>query len=158
MRRTALPMAVAYAIALSAYSQPARADTVGEWTVKYGQGILEYGINNDFQQKSYITIDDGSDTQSGGVNIYFAIDGNGAQPGSSVTFTVGSISVRMNADEGGSISTNCHICAENFNALWPLLRRGRSVRLSFDGHSAAFSLRNANKVLPRDPPKADFYR
>jgi hypothetical protein len=139
-------------------AQPLQADVVGQWTTEFGQGIIEYSIYNDFQQSTYITISDGSNGVGATVQIFLAINGKGARPGTPVTFSIGSTAIRMWADAGGSISTGCQQCARDFDTLWRLLRSGNQLKLAFDGREAIFTLRGAARVLPRTPPPADFYR
>jgi hypothetical protein len=152
VKRVFAPLFLIFAAPTSA------ASVLGQWTTDYGQGIIEYSVYNDSDQKTYLTISDGSNGLDEKVEIFLAIDGEGARPNSDITFTVGSVSVRMTADDGGSIATGCHSCARNFDALWALLREGQMLRVAFDGRSADFTLRGTSKIFPEDPPVADFYR
>ncbi len=134
------------------------AKIVGQWTTDFGQGIIEYSVHNDWDEKTYLTISDGSNGIDEKVQIFLAIDGEGVRPNGEITFSVDSVSIRMTADDGGSIATACHACAKNFDALWSLLRDGQTLRVSYDGRSADFTLRGTSKILPKNPPVADFYR
>ncbi len=155
MRRKILALIACLAFVLG---PPAYGDVIGQWTTAFGQGTIEYSIYADVSQKTYLTISDASNGFGDGVEVFFAIKGHGAKPGSPVVFTIGSVSIRMTANSGGSISTGCQSCARDFDALWILLRSGSSVRLSFDGRVADFTLRGAARILPRNPPPADYYR
>ena len=110
----------------------AKAQIVGQWHTQYGQGILEYSVLNDADGHTYLTVSDGSGEPDGHVQIFFAVNGRGAKPGTRVVFTVGTVSVYMNAVESGSISTSCHVCASNFE-ISVFLINASSCR--FDGNS-----------------------
>jgi hypothetical protein len=142
-------------------ASPAAAQIVGQWRSNFGQGIIEYSIVLDREERSYITISDASSGASGfteKVSVYLAIDGEGPEPNSQIKFSVDGVEVYFEADDGGSISTACRACAASFDALWHLIRQGDSVVVEFDRKSKRFPLRGSAQTLPRDPPPADFYR
>jgi hypothetical protein len=130
-----------------------------QWVVGYGQGVLEYSNYLDNDDLSKIIISDASEAYSGGtVEIFISIDGTSPKKYSIVKFLVDGDLIEMSSNDGGTIATDCHVCASNFDALWASLRRGRELIIQFDGKTAKFSLKGSTKALPKSPPIADFYR
>ena len=149
---------VSLAVLVSVPNQPAAARLVGQWVIGSGQGTVEYSIYNDNTDKTYFIISDASDGVSGEVEVYLSIGGKSPKPQSTVQIQVGPNRVDFMADEGGSISTACRVCAANFDALWQMMRAGKVMQVRFDGRAATFSLSGSSRVLGSEPPVADFYR
>ena len=153
LRVTALAMLT---MALPCSSAIAR--DVGRWVIGSGQGVIEYSIYNDNKDQTYFIISDASMGASGGVDVYISVNGKAPRPHERVIISIDGSQVDFMADGGGTIKTNCHVCASNFDFLWKLIRRGNTMRVRFGAGEGVFSLRGAAKILDRDPPKADFYR
>lgn len=150
--RIALVMAGGIALLLPGI---AHAEPIGRWRSGFGQGTLEYGIKNDSagSDEIYIACSETS------TMMYFSIGGAEPPASSQVILTIGNDEFQILTNEKGIGVTDCHVCADNFDALWPALRSGSVVWVSYqDGKRTKFTLDGSSKALPPERCKADFWR
>lgn len=144
------------ALGLVMLSAAVSAANFGRWGSGFGQGVLEYGIQNDSAGSDRIYIACSDDW---GTSISFTVGGKNPPARSDVFVAAGRDQLELMTDENGSFRTGSHVASDTFRYLWTMMRRENvlHVRLS-SGESTSFTLNGAAKVLPRDPCKTDFER
>ena len=144
---------------------PALAEPTARWWSGWGQGVAEYGYNDGNGSSIYIACDENyPESTKRGVTITVSVDAVNAAPNSEVTFIVDmdSFSFRTERDES-IITTNSHVAADNFTALWQAMRGGRKVSYVIkdrigNSHLKTFGLAGSSKALSKEGCVADFYK
>lgn len=146
-------------VLISIASVKADARMRDQWVEGFGQGILEYSNYLDNEDQTKIVFSDASNAEvDGRVEIFLTIDGISPLPNVTVRFLIDGSIIEMNDDGKGSLATDCHTCAVNFDGLWRLIRSGTGLIVEFENKRASFSLKGSARVLPSAPPLANFYR
>ncbi len=129
--------------------------TNGTWVYDFRQGFSESSTRD--PSGNVISFSCNDFGEDGG--LYVEIGGEPVSSGQ-VTFDVDGLTFPMTVwSDGGSINTECSVCAANYTALWEATAAGNllTVRAS-DGRSAAFSLNGSRDALGDFPclPSEDF--
>lgn len=124
-----------------------------EWKAGFGQGTNEYFVDNGPGNRFYIAC--GEENTS----IMPTIIGESPPSGTTVSIIIDADEYDMGTDANGYIPTDCHVCGDNFDALWTALRKGHYMLVKFaDGRSSKFSLKGASRAMPKEPCQTDWER
>lgn len=136
----------------SASQAAAQSRSAGAWVSGFGQGWQEINTRSASGEFT-ISCDIANSADHGGTHIRVAIDGRSPPPNSNLIFEVDGHAIIMPTDGSGRIAPgDCADCAQSFNELWQLLRRGRQLQVySAQGGNARFSLRGTSRVMPQQP-------
>ncbi len=113
----------------------------GEWKSGFGQGTIEYFIDNGPGNQVYIAC-----PSNAAASISATILGKDpdAKKGEKITFIIDSIEYRNEY-----LNNDCKVCSENFVFFWDKLRNAKSLSVKFsDSVHSEFSVSKLNAVLP----------
>lgn len=120
------------------------------WRSGSGQGVAEAEVTHGSGNKIYVACDSGSGY---GSSIHFMLAGNSPKPNSEVLIIFDrkhpeSFSVNKN----GEITSECRVCAANFDYLIEQLKKHSSVYVRFsDGRESTFTLKGSAKAIGNCP-------
>ncbi len=125
------------------------------WTSDYGQGVSEYGVQNDSAGSDSISLSCNDEK----TEMSFSVGGETPKH-QRVTAYVGAQELEVMVGDDGNVLTDSHAEADNYTALYDAMRSGQpSIRVRVaSGKTATFSLKGAKDVLPEFGCQPDFAR
>ena len=122
-------------------SLPASAQNRNEWKSGFGQGTMEYFVENGSGNRIYIAC-----PSSDPATVTATIMGRDAntKKGESMVFIIDSVEYRNEYE-----NQNCRVCAANFVHFWEKLRNAKTLSVKFSNSVASeFSVNKLKSTLP----------
>ena len=113
----------------------------GEWKSGFGQGTVEYFVDNGPGNQVYIAC-----PSNAPANISATILGKDpdAKKGEKITFIIDSVEY-----QNEFLNNDCRVCTENFIFFWDKLRNAKTLSVKFsDSIRSEFSVSGINTVIP----------
>ncbi|WP_454623488.1 hypothetical protein [Brucella anthropi] len=124
------------------------------WVSGYGMGVAEAKITKGPGNEIYVTCDEGAGRNQ--TWISFMLGGDSSKGDSVQLIFDNQDPIDISISDGG-ISSNCRVCASNYDYVIERLKRHKTVHVKFqNGLSTRFSLKGASKAIGQCV--ADFYR
>jgi hypothetical protein len=128
----------------------ALAEEFGNWTVGAGQGYVEYAVRNGPGNSFMFSCDAGAtgEGETKRTSIFIEIVGKAPSPKTNIDVYADGSRFQLYSDATGSVPTDCHVCSDNFAALWAKMRKSKQLIVTLaNGRSATFKLNGATKAL-----------
>ncbi|MDR3576824.1 MAG: hypothetical protein P4L50_23410 [Anaerolineaceae bacterium] len=128
------------------------------WTSGFGQGFSEYTVKNGPGNQFTISCDVSESEKVGEkTSIEMMIVGKSPPPDSMVVVVLDGDEFQIQVDKFGSGNLDCHVCYDNFRAMWERLRTARTMLMQYADHrSSKFTMLGARKALSPKPCKTPF--
>jgi len=113
----------------------------GEWKSGFGQGTIEYFVDNGPGNQVYIACPVNAPAS---ISVTILGKDPDAKKGEKITFIVDSVEYKNEY-----LNNDCRVCSENFIFFWDKLRNAKTLSVRFsDSVRSEFSVSGINTVIP----------
>lgn len=116
-----------------------------QWHSSWGMGVKEAGVTSGAGNRVLVACNENSSIAQSGISFTLA---NKVPTGDSLILTFDGRPPEMIFISDGHVTSDCHVCAKNFNYVLGLMKSHKFVHVMFEsGNSASFTLAGSSDAI-----------